>query len=99
MRKKMPPKPAGRPVEDQHGNRVWKWSQTGGDIDTQTVRALGEDLTLDAADKGASASGSDPYNQAGTAPPDTKASRRRTLDDMRELSEHIKTSKHWTRDD
>ena len=41
--------------------------------------------------------GSDPYNQADDATPPAEPARRRSLDDMRRLSEAIKTAPNWTR--
>jgi hypothetical protein len=59
------------------------------DADASTVAAPG-------AARSPAARGSDPYNQDEDAPPAGPA-RRRSLDDMRRLSEAIKTAPNWTR--
>lgn len=104
MSKPPPRKPLGRSVIDENGNRKWTWQTE--DIDTARVRALGEELSLDTAtpeDK--LGPGNNPYDSAAAkvspvAPKDQPKDqrKRRTLDDMRKLSEHIKRTKTWTRD-
>ena len=86
--------PTGRIIFDDRGNATWEWrTETGTfsrNIDTVRVRAL-----QDAADVKLSEtqpSGTDPYSTADRQPIDEKTSRR-TLDDMRKLSETIKQSR------
>lgn len=103
MSKTHPRKPQGHSVTDADGNRKWTWHTE--DVDTKTVRALGEDLSLDTPDE-KPGNGLNPYDQTRpvTPPqpppgsPEAAAPRRRTLDDMRRLSEQIKQTKHWNRD-
>ncbi len=95
-----PPKPSGpaertgRAVIDATGKSKWEWlSDTGNfrpDIDTARLKALGADLSCDDLVK-LEARASNPYNKA-TVPNRTSApgDKRRSLDDMRRLSEEIK---------
>jgi hypothetical protein len=87
--------PAGGAISDDKGNRSWVWK--GEELDTARVRALGEELSLDGAPPpGLGPPALDPYNRVtapGEAPP-----KRRTLDDMRKLSEQIKKAKQWKRE-
>ena len=100
MSKPPPRKPLGRSVVDENGNRKWTWQTE--DIDTARVRALGEELSLDTAtpqDK--LPPSNNPYDRgpAKAAPVAPKEqTKRRTLDDMRKLSEQIKRTKTWTPD-
>jgi diguanylate cyclase (GGDEF)-like protein len=86
--------PTGRPVSDDRGNQTWEWALDG-EFDSERLKALTEGMTVaDAAPQEARAKGAglDPYNKhLGAAVPvaDTE-SRRRTLDDMRRLSDEIK---------
>jgi hypothetical protein len=82
-------KPSGRPVVDEKGNRTWKWAGEDS-MDTARVRALGEELSLETPGEGHPTV--DPYNRHVPPP---KPPKRRTLDDMRRLSEHIKKTKIW----
>lgn len=91
------PKPSGQAVADEKGNRSWKWAGED-NPDTARVRALGEDLSLESPTQGVPAL--DPYNRGGAAAdPMAKPAKRRTLDDMRKLSEHIKQTRIWKRGD
>ena len=100
---KEPPKPAspvvlptGRAVVNERGRQVWEWlSDTGTfrrEIDTERLKALGVDLSC-GDQSGEPGAGANPYDQSSTAadapPPDRK---RRSLDDMRRLSEEIKAA-------
>ncbi len=92
-----PQHPSGRIAFDDRGKAVWEWrTETGNfksDIDTQTVRALQDstDVKLGEAPP-AQPSSNDPYSTAdGPRPTGTRP--RRTLDDMRKLSEEIKRSR------
>jgi len=99
--RKTPPKLAGRAKVDAQGNRTWAWNSD--EVQTATVRALGEGLSLEDTAKPASLN---PYDlgpaPAPKQPPKvqeaTPTPKRRTLDDMRRLSEQIKRTKHWKRD-
>jgi hypothetical protein len=88
-------KPIGRPITDEKGNRTWEW-RSDTKIDTTIVRALGEELSFETSS--APAEGSNPYDRTAAKGLDEEGKKRRTLDDMRRLSEKIKRSKHWTRD-
>jgi hypothetical protein len=60
-------------------------------IDTAKLRAL--DGASAVAGIWTDGSGTDPYNRTATAAPDAEKPRRRSLDDMRKLSELIKKSR------
>jgi hypothetical protein len=96
MQKKPTPPLTGRPVSDEIGNQTWQWDAQG-EIDTAVVRALGETLALDESGDGRPTNGSNPYDQT-LNPASALPSQRRTLDDMRNLSDEIKRAKHWKRD-
>ena len=98
MAKKDPSKPSGRAVADEKGNQTWVWDAEGENVDTAVVRALGEELTLEDGAPAGPAHGSNPYDRADMAPADKTPAKRRTLDDMRKLSESIKRTKRTTRD-
>jgi hypothetical protein len=87
-------KPSGGVRYDESGQRKWVW-QGGAELSTVQVRALGEDLSLDQNAAGGELPTSDPYNRDG-AP--GKPAKRRTLDDMRKLSEQIQTAKQGKRE-
>jgi hypothetical protein len=98
MPKKIPSKLSGRAVADEKGNQKWVWESEGEKVDTAVVRALGEELTLEGpADPGKS-HGSNPYERADMPRAEEAGTKRRTLDDMRKLSESIKRTKRTTRD-
>ena len=90
--------PTGRAVVDERGTAHWEWlSETGtfkSDIDTARLKALGADLSVDDLAKLNAGTGANPYDtgkpSAGAPPPEGK---RRSLDDMRRLSEQIKAGK------
>lgn len=86
-----PRKPSGRVVHDDRGNPTWEWRIDTGtfasDIDTQRLRQLQEEAERALAPPAPGASGHNPYDTGGSAP---ERERRRTLDDMRRLSEEIK---------
>ncbi len=92
-----PQHPSGRIAFDDRGKAVWEWrTETGNfksDIDTQTVRALQDstDVKLGGAPP-TQPSSNDPYRTADAPPPPGKGPRR-TLDDMRRLSEEIKRAR------
>jgi hypothetical protein len=92
-----PQQPSGRIAFDDRGRAVWEWRTGTGDfksdVDTQTVRAL-----QDATDVGlasptpAQQTNHDPYSSANV-PRAAEKKGRRTLDDMRKLSEEIKRAR------
>ena len=85
MPKETPPPPIETPKSDQT-EATWEW-YTGADIDTVRMRALAEKLSQEQPPP----AGADPYNRTPPAPEDlSQTARRRTLDDMRRLSENIK---------
>jgi hypothetical protein len=92
-----PGAPTGRIAFDDRGNAVWQWRTDTGtfksDIDTQTVRALQEQtgVKLGETPAPAAAPGNNPYSTADNFRPADK--KRRTLDDMRALSEEIKRAR------
>jgi hypothetical protein len=103
-----PDKPSGRAIVDKDGKNSWAWQD---DVDTARIKTLGDELSLsDGSDKKAPDS-LNPYDRnpapqrdtagkhpTGAESQETKDSAKRTLDDMRQLSEKIKRSKRWTRD-
>lgn len=94
MPNKPPRKLTGRATVDENGNRTWTW-HSDDLVDTATVRALGEELSLDVPAADPAAANQNPYDRS--MPAATDGQKRRTLDDMRRLSEHIKKVKHWKR--
>jgi hypothetical protein len=101
MSKKIPSKLAGRAVADEKGNQTWVWDSDGENVDTAVVRALGGELTLEGPATPAKSHGSNPYDRGGGMTPgdnagDKTPAKRRTLDDMRKLSESIKRNKRTT---
>jgi len=96
MAKKRADKISGRAVADEKGNQKWVWHSEGEvEVDTAVVKALGEGLTLDGSTPGSfREAGSNPYDRGKAAGNET--TRRRTLDDMRKLSEAIKRAKQKT---
>ena len=102
MSKKEPNKLSGRAVADEKGNQRWVWDSEGGNVDTAVVKALGEELTLEGPPTAAKPQGSNPYDRQASnphdggnnmTPVDEAPVKRRTLDDMRKLSESIKRNK------
>jgi len=98
MAKKELDRLSGRAVADAKGNQTWVWDSEGETVDTAVVRALGEGLTLEGPAPVGTTPGSNPYERAHMTPADTAPTKRRTLDDMRKLSESIKRAKRPTRD-
>lgn len=83
---KRPKKLKGHPTFDARGNAIWKFAgQSGVELKTESVRALGEGLTLEGPSEEVSP---DPYNQALTQ--DKEKPKARSLDDMRRLNERMK---------
>lgn len=97
MSKKPDPR-SGRIAFDDRGQPVWEWRVSTGefsrDVDTQQVRQLQEDAAATLAKEAAPAprvEGFDPYTTATS--PGSSEKPRRTLDDMRKLSEEIKRNR------
>jgi hypothetical protein len=89
-------RPLGRVAFDDRGNGVWEWRVADGftrDVDTVRIRCLQEQtaarLALDDEDQWPAAGSERPYFETGRVP-SIGSGRRRSLDDMRRLSEEIK---------
>jgi hypothetical protein len=79
--------PAGRVTFDKHGNAVWQ-PFTEVNTDETLINLLRiDELSVDDAD--ASLTGFSPYGSG-----QGRKEKRRTIDDMRKLSEQIKTERH-----
>jgi hypothetical protein len=99
-----PQHPSGRIAFDDRGNARWEWrTETGNfksDIDTRKVRALqestGETLGGTPSYPAPTTPSGDPYRTAD-APRSSEKAPRRTLDDMRRLSEEIKRARELKR--
>jgi hypothetical protein len=94
MERKPVRKPTGRPVSDDRGNATWEWS-VGDDLDTAQLKALTEGLAVDEATQEEAqpeSAGLNPYDKhmGSVVPTPETESKRRTLDDMRRLSDEIK---------
>lgn len=98
MSKKTSSKLSGRAVVDEKGNQRWVWDSAAENVDTAVVRALGEELTLEGQALSGSTSGSNPYDRTDMTLGGEPGTKRRTLDDMRKLSESIKRTKRTTSD-
>ena len=97
MSTRKPRKPSGRIAFDERGNATWEWQGETGqfdrDIDTQRLKTIGSDLSCDGDELHDPASPHDPYNRS-TLPADGRSlQRKRTLDDLRKLSEEIKAAR------
>ena len=100
MSKKFDPEtPSGRIAFDARGNAVWEWRTDNGDfksdVDTQTVKALQEDTSgkLGVVPTPTPDSRTVSHNPYSTADGPRAPQKRRTLDDMRKLSEEIKRAR------
>lgn len=83
---KPPKKLEGRPAFDDRGNATWEWAaKDPTEITMGRLKALAEGLSFEALPEQSSP---DPYNQALLE--GTEKTKRRSLDDMRLLSEKIK---------
>ena len=88
--------PSGRIAFDDRGKAVWEWRTDTGtfktDIDTQQVKALQEatDVTLGEEPAPLTKISDNPYSTGDKREVIAKRAPRRTLDDMRKLSEEIK---------
>ena len=98
---KKPDSQSGRVAFDERGQPVWEWRVDSGefrrDVDTKQVRKIQEDASaqLQDAPPPPRAVGFDPYSKTNVAEPAKKP--RRTLDDMRKLSEEIKRKRELER--
>jgi len=94
-KKDLPLQP-GRTTFDDRGNAIWEWRTDAGtftcDVDTVQVRTLQDNSPLRLAEPSVP-TGQDPYSTATDPRNDEKKKPRRTLSDMRELSEEIKRSR------
>jgi hypothetical protein len=91
-----PRHPPGRIAFDDSGYARWEWrTETGSfkpDIDTQKMRVLQQPTDAQPDVTQASPPSGDPYRTAD-APRVPEKTPRRTLDDMRKLSEEIKRAR------
>ncbi len=96
MTNKDPDLKSGRAAFDDRGQSTWEWRVDTGtfsrQIDTQRLKQIQEQagVTLK-EDPPPPAGGINPYSAPTPLPPETK--KRRTLDDMRKLSEEIKRNR------
>jgi|SRR6185437_4947757 len=97
--KKPNTEPSGRIAFDERGNATWEWRTDTGtfsrEIDTQRLKALQESTSasLEPDVSTPAQSGADPYSSADRPTPLQQPAPRRTLNDMRELSEQIKRAR------
>lgn len=88
---------AGRFTFDDRGNTTWEWRTDTGtfsrEIDTARVRALQEAAGVKLDEPAAAPEGANPYSTANSPKIAEKKEQRRTLDDMRKLSEEIKRAR------
>lgn len=97
--KKQEIEPSGRIAFDDRGNATWEWRTDTGtfsrEIDTQRLKALQESTASSLAPEVERPEiGIDPYSSADRPSiPEKPGAPRRTLNDMRHLSEQIKRSR------
>ena len=95
------PAPSGRIAFDDRGKAVWEWRTDTGtfktDIDTKQVKALQEATNVDISEAPTPPASDDPYSTGDKSSLIAKRAPRRTLDDMRKLSEEIKRARKRTR--
>jgi hypothetical protein len=93
--KKPDGKPSGRIAFDDRGNATWEWQTDTGtftrEIDTKRMKALQESAAAGLAPEPSAVTdaGSDPYSSADRSSTTEGRTTRRTLNDMRQLSEQI----------
>jgi hypothetical protein len=89
---KDPDPKSGRVAFDERGRSTWEWRVDTGtfsrDVDTQRLKQLQEEAGVTLKDEPVPTPGVDPYSV--TTPVAPQKTPRRTLDDMRKLSEEIK---------
>lgn len=92
---KDPDPKSGRVAFDDRGQSTWEWRLDTGtfsrDIDTHRLRQLQEEAAVTLKEEPAPPAGIDPYSVTTPLPPEKEP--RRTLDDMRKLSEEIKRNR------
>lgn len=92
---KDPDPKSGRVTFDERGRSTWEWRVDTGtfsrDIDTQRMRQLQEETGVTFKEEDVPSAGVDPYSVS--KPPAPQKAPRRTLDDMRRLSEEIKRNR------
>lgn len=92
-----PRKSSGRVAFDEQGNATWEWlSETGRfirDIDTQKLKTIAADLSCDGSPAPSHAPPDDPYNRSTLPSRNQRHAKKRTLDDMRRLSDEIKAAR------
>ena len=92
-----PRKPSGRVAFDERGNATWEWQGETGrfdrDIDTGRLRKMGSDLSCDGDHVADAAPPHDPYNKSTLSADAQSRPTKRTLDDLRRLSEEIKAAR------
>jgi hypothetical protein len=92
---KKPDSKSGRVTFDERGQSVWEWrvdtDEYSSDVDTKTVRQIQEEVNVTLVEDApvTGPKGFDPYSTVG-GPSQPLKKERRTLDDMRKLSEEIK---------
>ena len=90
--------PSGRIAFDDRGQAVWEWrTDTGNfkaDIDTKQVKALQESTDVSLGEEPTPPISDNPYSTGDKRELIAKRAPRRTLDDMRKLSEEIKRSRN-----
>jgi hypothetical protein len=93
--------PSGRIAFDDRGKAVWEWRTDTGtfktDIDTRQVKALQEATDVTLSEAPAPAPSDNPYSTGDKREIIAKRAPRRTLDDMRKLSEEIKRARAQTK--
>ena len=91
------PAPSGRMAFDDRGKAVWEWRTDTGtfktDIDTQRVRALQDTTNVSIGEEPTPGPSDNPYSTGDKRELIAKRAPRRTLDDMRKLSEEIKRAR------
>jgi hypothetical protein len=92
-----PRKQSGRAAFDEPGNASWEWQGESGrfgrEIGTQRLRTIEPDLRSDGNHLRDLASIHDPYNNSTVHADGQPRPRKRTLDDLRRLSEEIKAAR------
>ena len=88
-----PGKPSGRVAFDERGNASWDWHGESegleGEIDTHQLKTIGADLSCEGDQVPYGAPSHDPYNRTASPESDQSRPKRRSLDDLRRLSEEI----------
>lgn len=97
MSTRKPKKPTGRVAFDDQGNAKWEWRSESGtfnpDIDTQRLKAIGADFSVDGSVSD-EVPLHDPYNRpAPPTPQSDPLPKKRTMADLRRLSEQIKAAR------